>query len=241
MIRAYHRPKSITEALVLLDRKDPRTIPLAGGSAVSKLTEEVDVVDLQDLGLDKLEVGSDLVSVGAMTRVAQLESLAFGPWLALEGPRNLQNTATLGGVLVRSDGRSMITTALLAYDAKLFWAPGNLEINLGDWLPQRKSWKAGKIITEIKWGSKPELRIETIGRSPLDTPLLIVAMTKWSSGRTRIVVGGFGVMPTLAMDGPSANGAEEAAKAACLTSTDAWASAEYRSEVAGILARRLVS
>ena len=58
MIIDYSRPKSIKEAVDLLARKDPKSIPLAGGSVISKYKgDPVAVIDLQDLGLDKIDVG----------------------------------------------------------------------------------------------------------------------------------------------------------------------------------------
>lgn len=35
MILEYHRPKTIDEALALLERDNPRTVPLGGGTTLS--------------------------------------------------------------------------------------------------------------------------------------------------------------------------------------------------------------
>ena len=81
----------------------------------------------------------------------------------------------------------------------------------------------------------------TIARTPADRPIVCVAAARWPSGRTRLALGGFGAAPTLAMDGPEDSGAQIAAASAYSQAGDEWASAEYRSEAAGILALRCLA
>lgn len=71
-----------------------------------------------------------------------------------------------------------------------------------------------------------------------DRPAIIVALARWPSGRTRIVLGGFGSSPTLAMDGTEAAGAEEAVRNALSGASDEWASAEWRLSHAKVLLNR---
>jgi CO/xanthine dehydrogenase FAD-binding subunit len=48
MIVEYHRPESIDAALSLLNRNDPITVPLGGGTVLSRrITSDCAVVDLQ--------------------------------------------------------------------------------------------------------------------------------------------------------------------------------------------------
>jgi CO/xanthine dehydrogenase FAD-binding subunit len=242
MIIEYHQPATLAEALRLLQRTAPRTIPVGGGTSVVHRKDDVAVVDLKHLGWDYLQVGSDSIRAGSMVKVRQLESIkGFSSWLPVEGPRHLQNTATLGGALMRADGRSVLATALLAFDAAMVWEPGEVALRLGDWFPQREAFMQAKLIKEISWNPKVRFGMDFIGRSPQDTPMLIVAMARWSSGRTRIVVGGFGNVPKLAMDGPSTNGVEAAVENALSDSADQWASEEYRIAAGKVLARRLMA
>jgi len=67
---------------------------------------------------------------------------------------------------------------------------------------------------------------------------LCAAVSRWSSGRTRVALGGFGSQPVLAFDGPESGGVEAAAISAYNQAEDEWASANYRKETAGILALR---
>ena len=60
----YYRPKQLDEALILLAK--PNTIPLAGGTKLLAGDVEAAVVDLQDVGLDRIEKENDYLHIGAM-------------------------------------------------------------------------------------------------------------------------------------------------------------------------------
>ena len=82
-------------------------------------------------------------------------------------------------------------------------------------------------------------------RIPADKPIVCAALTQWSSGCTRLTLGGYGKSPMLAMDGTEAEGidaltrsAQVAARNAYPKANDEWASAEYRMDVAATLAKR---
>ncbi len=250
MITAYYRPRTLDEAVSLLNRESPRTVPLGGGTLLSHTrTDALEVVDLQGLGLDQIETRGNNLEIGA---TATLQNLlehaacpeAMMPALKLEAPLNLRNAATVAGTIVSCDGRSTFTAALLALDAKLIMLsvatsgnaqPGQERVeNLGDFLPLRP---AG-LITKIVVPSSARLSFEYVSRTPLDKPIVCVAMAQWPAGRTRLAVGGFGAAPRLALDGTEAEGIESAARNACHDSTDEWGSAEYRMDAAATLARR---
>jgi CO/xanthine dehydrogenase FAD-binding subunit len=69
-------------------------------------------------------------------------------------------------------------------------------------------------------------------------PVVCAALAQWSSGRTRLALGGYGQSPLLALDGLEADGLAAAAQNAFHEATDAWASAAYRMDVAATLAKR---
>jgi hypothetical protein len=77
-----------------------------------------------------------------------------------------------------------------------------------------------------------------VARSPKDRPILIVAVTQWGSGRTRVALGGFGDAPIIAMDGPDSSGVDLASRDAYYEAEDQWATAQYRREVAAKIALR---
>lgn len=256
MIREIHRPDTIAEALALLARTDPVTIPLGGGTVLSRQRRpdlELAVVDLRRLGLNELRREGGLLHAGASVTLQQLYESDMLPAeiasavresLAIEAGANIRRMATVAGTVVSCDGRSPFVTALLALDARLVWAGVEDSEGLGDYLALRRAAPvepAPRLLTEIRIPANASLRFESVARAPLDRPVVCAAVARWPSGRTRVALGGFGPAPVLAMDGPEPVGAGAAARDAYLKAGDAWASAEYRSHAAGVLAARLAA
>jgi CO/xanthine dehydrogenase FAD-binding subunit len=246
MITAYHRPKTLDEALTLLAQ--PNRTPLGGGTLLSKPgTEPVEAVDLQSLSLDSVKKSGNNLEIGATVTLQQLLESEHCPEamksaLKLEAPLNLRNAATVAGTLVSCDGRSTFVSMLLALDAKLEQAKldhSNLESRtsqIGDFLPLRDL--QGSLITSITAPLNAKLAFDYVSRTPADKPIVCAVLAQWNSGRTRLVIGGYGKSPLLAMDGTESEGVEAAARNAFHEATDEWASAEYRMDVAATLAQR---
>ena len=110
MITAYHRPKTLDEALTLLTQ--PNRIPLGGGTLLSKLTtDSVEAVDLQAIGLSTVKQSGNNLEIGATVTLQQLLASEACPEamkaaLKLEAPLNLRNSASVAGTIVSCDGRS---------------------------------------------------------------------------------------------------------------------------------------
>jgi CO/xanthine dehydrogenase FAD-binding subunit len=251
MIIEYHRPRTIDEALELLARPEPRTLALGGGTVLNRPSpDEVAAVDLQALGLDGLHMSGKSLLIGAavtLNRFSRQPGLqpALVKAINLELNYHLRQAATAAGALVSADGRSGFTAALLALDAELELRaqpggafPEQEKLGLGDLLPLREQLLRGRLITQVKIPLNVQLAFEKVARTPADLPIVCVALAKWNSGRTRLVVGGFGSAPSLALDGPEESGVEAAARAACMGAEDEWASAVYRSDAAATLAKR---
>lgn len=251
MIVEYHRPETIGDALALLGRKAPLTVPMGGGSVLSRVQKpDIAVVDLQLLGLNKIEKEGHTLHLGAAVTLHQLlESdvipqvihAALRESLIHEAALNVRQVATIAGSLASCDGRSPFATALLALDPRLLWVPGDEIQSLGDYLPLREELSGHRLITSVRIPLNPTLRFMTVARSPMDRPVVCAAVAIWPSGRTRVALGGFGKAPVLAMDGPEPVGAAVAAREAFRYAGDEWASADYRMDVAGKLVQRLVS
>ena len=224
----------------------PNTFPLGGGTLLSQpTTDPVQVVDLQSLGLDSLtKKGNDLEIGATCTLQSLLESEhcpeALKIAIKLEAPINIRNTATVAGTLVSSDGRSPFATSLLAMDAKLEQAIfDNSTVdyrvsNIGEFLPLRST----ELITKITIPLNAKFAFEFVSKTPADKPIVAAALSQWNSGRTRLALGGYGKSPMLAMDGTEAEGLDAAARNAYHEANDEWASAEYRMDVAAVLAKR---
>jgi len=262
MITTYHRPKTLDEALTLLTQ--PNRMPLGGGTLLSKpTTDSVEVVDLQAIGLDTVKKQGNNLELGATVTLQQLfnsESCdpALRSAIKLEAPLNIRNAATVAGTLVACDGRSTFAAMLLALDARLeirSIAPFQLVemetesrpphtneeiLPIGEFLPLRAQRVKGKLITSITIPTNVKLAFEYVSRTPADKPIVCAALAQWNSGRTRLVLGGYGTNPLLAMDGTEAEGVEVAARNAFHEASDEWASAEYRIDVAATLAKRCI-
>lgn len=247
MIQEYYRPETLKEALALLSRDAPKTVPLGGGTVLNTPGEQPPaVVDLQALGWDGIEQKGREISIGATATLQQLlETGGIQPALAeairLEAALNLRQMGTVAGALVSGGGRSPYLTALLALDATLVWQPGNVTVPLGEFLPLRDGAWPGKLISEVRFSVQTKLAYAYSARSAADKPIVCAAAARWPSGRARIVLGGYGKTPLLVMDGEVNDGLLEAAEAAYLTAGDQWASAEYRSETAGVLVERCLN
>ena len=224
MIIEYHRPQTIEEALALIGRSSPKTLPLGGGTFLSRAatllgpgptTESVEVVDLQALGLNSLKRNGNNLEIGATVTLQGLLEDANCPAtlksaLKLEAPLNIRNAATVAGTIVTCDGRSTFATALLALDAKLTIdrrpktdnGPSSTVYGLGEFLPLRTQYLTGKLITKIEIPLNIKLAFEFVSRTPADKPIVCAALAQWNSGRTRLTLGGYGKSPLLAMDGP---------------------------------------
>jgi len=243
MITTYHRPKSIDEALKLLSNSD--VFPLGGGTRLSHIKDAcVKVVDLQDLGLDTLRKSGNSLEIGATVTLQQLHksghiNAPLKTAIEKEAPLNIRNAATIAGTLVSANGRSAFTTVMLALNAILTFNGRSETIqSLGEYLPLRPSNLPGQLITAITIPINTDLAFEIVSRSPSDKPIICAALAAWSSGRMRLVLGGYGSSPLLAMDGTESDDLEIAARNAFHEAADEWSSAEYRMDVAATLARR---
>jgi CO/xanthine dehydrogenase FAD-binding subunit len=247
MILEYHRPKEIEQALALLSREQPRTLPLGGGTVLSQASGPgVAVVDLQLLGLHRISSEGSILQIGATVTLEQLMQAvqipaALKEAIRLEAGLNVRNLATIAGTIVAGNGESPFLTVLLAGDARLNWLPGDQPGSLGEYLSLRHAANPGKLISQVSIPLQAAIRFASVGRSPMDRPVVCVAVARWPSGRTRVALGGLTAAPLLAMDGTDAGGAESAIINACSHLDTKWASREYIQETAKTLVSRLIT
>jgi len=248
MIREYHRPSDKQAALALLARQDVQTLVLAGGLSVNgeRRKDEVELVDIQSLELTDIDSrGKTLVLGAGVTLQALLNHpdtpAALAKSIRHQDSYNRRQVGTVAGSLLSGDGRSPFAAACYALDPILILEEHGKppeKVHLGDILGLREEAVQGKLITEILLPQQTWLAYEYVARTPADRPVVSAAVCQWSSGRTRVVLGGYGEVPVLVLDGPSSDGADAAAADAFSGAEDHWASAEYRSETAGVLVER---
>ena len=245
MIVEYQRPNSEDEAIALLSRSTPKTVLLGGGTILSKTRDELAVVDLQNLGWNQIKSSGDHTFVGSCTTLeALLEhygvNSAIGKAITIDAGKNIRDMATLGGTLAAIDGRSALMTVLLALGVELVLKPGDMKITLDRWFAERTENKLPKLISEVQFPDVEYAGFESVGRSPLDKPILCCAVAVLSQKRMRIAFGGFGDQPVLAYDAAPMDEYGNAVEKALRDAQDEWASAQYRLEIGRLLAQRLV-
>lgn len=245
MIIEYHRPETITDAQKLLARKTPRTLPMGGGTVLNQpAAEAFAVVDVQALGLNQIAGRGNQLEIGAAATLQALLTAPESPAtlrqvIRHEAAYNQRHMATVAGALVAADGRSPFAALMLALGAELHLADETSR-PLGEFLPLRADIPAGYLMTKLTIPLNTKLAYHYVARTPADRPIVCAATAQWPSGRTRLVLGGYGQTPLLALDGPNALGAPIAARDAYREAADQWASAEYRSDMAEILAKRCI-
>jgi CO/xanthine dehydrogenase FAD-binding subunit len=241
----YKRPENLKEAIKLI--KDG--IPLGGGTrlAVQQHTGRK-YVDLQALSMDEIKEHDDGWNLGAMVRIealvepeASLPS-AFSLAARREAGWNLRNQASLGGVAMAADGRSPLLTCLLASGAEVTLEPGSKQVPLHDLLSQRDTLE-GVLVTALRLPRISGLAYEQVSRSPADRPIVCAAASKIEGQKPawRVAIGGFGAAPELIHDGGyDLETCHKKASDAYKEAGDAWASSDYRAEVAAILVGRVL-
>ncbi len=251
----YYRPDNLEEALRLLAQPD--TFPLAGGTKLLAGDVSGAVVDLQNLGLNRIDLTAGELHAGATVTLAALaESLPDGgpaDWLRRlihrAGPNTVRNAATLGGTIAARQPDSELLAGLLALAAALtFDGSGVSSMSLADYLAAGE--RPSRLITAITIPWQPgQGRSERVARTPADYPIVSVTMWQPQEGSPRLAATGIGGRPCRLYDAEShlkkgindktIQAAAQAAQAACRHPGDFRGSAAYRAEMTAVLTRRV--
>ncbi len=241
LLNEYHKPDSLAEAVALLRRTDVRLRPLAGGSQLvgdmeTRTVTDVDgVVDLAALGLHQIVETGDRLHIGATATLSDVGSHPLAGELAggilrraaqYEGPVNLRNAATVGGVVASAETDSEFYAALLALDASVIASDGEGETvtALADFVIP----SAHHLITAVTLPVRA-LRAghARIARTPSDR-CIVAAVAVVGDGVERVALCGLGNRPLLA--------------GSPLNPPDNWkGSAEYRLAMAEIVRERALA
>lgn len=266
-LREIHKPTTIDDALRLLQQ--PGTVALAGGTQLiaSKRRDVRAVVDLSALGLSYIRERDGAIAIGATTSLAELaespmlRAIANGV-VAQAAHRSaasvLRNQGTLAGTLI-TEPDGILVVALLALDARVTTSPPVPPLLSGEGgvLAQREELlKRGVLVTEVTVPmANPRASLQTVARTPRDKPIVSVcAAAQIENGvarEVRIALGGVADIAVRAsaaenaLEGQALNDAviENGARLVGqgLSPRGDWrSSAEYRKEMAVVLARRAV-
>jgi len=126
--QAYLQPRSLNEALSLLDQHGPALLVMAGGTLAVPLVNKgiskpEKVLGLRQAGLNYVRQSGDVVHIGAAATLTQLRQQAGIPLLA-DAAKNvgswaIQNMGTAGGNLFAPPPAGDVAVAFLALDAKI--------------------------------------------------------------------------------------------------------------------------
>jgi CO/xanthine dehydrogenase FAD-binding subunit len=270
-LREYHRPGDVNEAVTLLRRSPATVALAGGTALVASGRRDVEaVVDLRDLPLAYVRAQNATLHVGATTTLqglidrSEIQTFASGVLAetarAVAG-RNQRNAATVGGIVASAGGADPLLTALLALDAKIVaYAPQSREMPLAGFLAYRdRLLKDGALITEVKLplliGPLGAAYV-AVGRTPRDRPIVCAVarleLAKGVTGNVRLALGGVASVPVRAVQAEETLDRKElsdqrigqAAKKVTIglaPASDFLGSAEYRVEMALVLARRVLS
>lgn len=240
VIQAYHRPRTLNEALQLLARPGLKTAVLAGGTYLNAQSEGVDeVVDLQALALTGVAREGDQLTLGAMTTLQTVLDAAGAPALLREmarreGPNTFRNQGTVGGAIVCADPESEFLAALLVFEAELTiqTQAGDRTLPLAAFLADAHAALNGGILTWATLATGGETASERLARTPADKPIVAAVGRRTPAGRVLLALCGVAARPILVAPDQLASLDPPA---------DFRGSSEYRREMAMLLAARVLS
>ena len=239
LVTAYHRPASLGEALELLS--SPKRTALAGGSTLNadRGPSDLEAVDLQALGLDVIAAAEGgRVRIGATATLDAVRRCELLPdslreLARAEQPSTIRTLATVGGLVAKSSGESVLLAALLAHEAQVEVAgPGHAdpsERSLAELLASGLA--PGSLITAAAVDPTGRTASAGTGRTPADVPIVAVYGRR-TDGFVAMAVTGVADHPVLVDVYDPTAGLEPAG--------DFRGSAEYRLHLAGTLTARVM-
>lgn len=268
--REYHKPTTVKDALSLLARPGIFTVPLYSSAALiaSPLASKVEaVVDLEALGLDKIERKGNAIHLGSTVTLQRLvdELGEIGGGILAQGakreaPWNMRTKLTVGSTVVFGEWFSPLLTVLLAMDAAVIFNGGSDAVPLNDVLAREDAApNAPRLITTLvlpNVDAKGKYAYHQVGRTPADAPIVCavayVRIENDTMAEVRLALGGVSDHPLrmpqveAALKGaePSHSAITEALTPAvpdAVTREDFLGSLEYRREMAVVMARRALT
>jgi CO/xanthine dehydrogenase FAD-binding subunit len=267
-VRSYFLPRSLPEAIGLLETHGPELLVMAGGTVAMPLINDGislpgAVMGLRRAGLDTLEVAGGTLRIGATATLTQLLTQPAVPMLR-EAARNtaswsIRNMGTVGGNLFTPPPGGDVAVALLALDAGVTLAGprGERVLPLADFFTGflTNQLAADELLVELQVPirSDPTAFIK-FGRKHANTPAVVTVAVRleWDGNvvaDARIALGAVGPHPIRARDAErlllgTSLGADAIAAAAaaaaqgCEPFTDGIATEWYRRRMTSLFVSR---
>jgi putative selenate reductase FAD-binding subunit len=200
LVAAYHRPRSLDEALDLLSA--PGRVALGGGTTLNADREpsDLEAVDLQSLGLDAIAATeAGWVRLGATATLDAVRRCELLPdslreLARLEQPSTLRTVATVGGLVAKASSESLLLAGLLAHDARAELAGPASECSLAELLAA--GLLPGSLITAVTVDPSGRTATDRTGRTPADVPI-VAAYGRRTDGFAGMALTGVADRPVL--------------------------------------------
>ncbi|MFQ5823646.1 MAG: FAD binding domain-containing protein [bacterium] len=159
-LKSYYRPKSISEALALLEKNSGTILVIAGGTKLVLSENETvqELVDIRSLNLDYIKEDMGIIRIGATTPLQKLVESSMLKNLTngivsdaaqlTHYSKMIRNVSTLGGELVSTNPLSVLYCALLVLQAQVRIAGGE-EFALAMNIFLNKKGLGGGLLIEI--------------------------------------------------------------------------------------------
>ena len=194
ILSEYIRPATVAEAERLLRERGESAVILAGGTqVVADLERRVrpqvgTVIDIGRLGMSGIRTGGVLLRAGATVTLTDLienetaAALAGGLLVRTargEGPPNLRNAMTLGGIVAGAQTDSEVYAALLALGASVIVTSSDAPVLLADF-----AGSEGLIVEILIPLDDLHGGLARVARTPSDRPI-VAAVAVSGAGGTR--------------------------------------------------------
>jgi CO/xanthine dehydrogenase FAD-binding subunit len=195
MITEYFRPHDIDEALRLLKNNPKGTFPLGGGTILSQFdSENIAVVDLQLLKLDKINKTGPTISWGACVTLQSLVENEYSPQAIKdsamrEAAINMRRAGTIAGTLVSQKSISPLGAVLTAMNAQVITEPGGVSSEIKNWAEGLTTGTPSRLISAIKVHNEENAVYMDISKTPTDAPMVYSAMCMDAEGFYRWTIG----------------------------------------------------
>jgi aerobic carbon-monoxide dehydrogenase medium subunit len=257
---AYQKPGSLADAVRLLSG-DAEAKALAGGMTYipvlkQRLAKPSTLVDLSSLGLSGITVSGNTVTIGAMTRHADVASNADVkakiPALAnlafLIGDEAVRHRGTIGGSLANNDPAADYPAAVLALGATI--KTDKRSIAADDFFQGMftTALEQGELITAVEFPVPTKAAYEKF-RNPASRYAIVGVFVAQGPAGTRVAITGAGQsgvfrhteMEQALTANLSPNAVANVKTDPAGMNSDIHASAEYRAHLCGVIARRAVA